>query len=101
MVATTQHLSCAAVVSHRFAGRHMHRTSSATLFERSDKCKCISSEFEGSASVDILEKDGNRGAPLLNTNGTSQATNSTNWVLSEMRDPSARKAVVVEFMAQV
>lgn len=79
----------------------MNRSSSATLFQRTSACKSpVSTEVKAPPAVETSEVDTSE-VVLLKDNGRWPEVGRWNWLMSELRDPTARKAVAVEFMAQV
>lgn len=85
----------------------MNRSASASLFQRTDACKSriSSDEFGCPSPVGIVEQDpeSRNVLQLADTydDRGARKPDSINWLLSEWRDTKARKAITMEFMAQV
>ena len=102
MTTTTRHMCACPVASCYLMRVPMNRSSSSALFKRSNACNSrVSREVEDAGAVDALNRNANGAPPQQQTSSHSARPISTNWLLSELQDPTARKAVAVEFMAQV
>jgi hypothetical protein len=58
-----------------------------------------SSESQSIGTVDAVRGKGSDGSPKMN--GCQPMPKRENWLMTEFKSPIARKAIAVEFMAQV